>query len=100
MIHMENKDLHVAIVLSPICGPILKGLLKGFTPYAINSRRFVRRHDSDKKPGKEGPRPDNQVRLREVAGQEHSGETGGSPGLRAPGGYRPAQDCLPGRSEQ
>ena len=22
MIHMENKDLHVAIVLSPICGPI------------------------------------------------------------------------------
>ena len=21
MIHMENKDLHVAIVLSPICGP-------------------------------------------------------------------------------
>ena len=21
MIHMENKDLHVAIVFSPICGP-------------------------------------------------------------------------------
>ena len=27
MIHMENKDLHVAIVLSPICGPIFKSEL-------------------------------------------------------------------------
>ena len=26
VIHMENKDLHVAIVFSPICGPIGQGL--------------------------------------------------------------------------
>ena len=25
VIHMENKDLHVAIVLSPICGPMEHG---------------------------------------------------------------------------
>ena len=27
MIHMENKDLHVAIVFSPICGPKCIGRL-------------------------------------------------------------------------
>ena len=46
MIHMENKDLHVAIVLSPICGPIAVTVQKSYRTGAylspaISDRRPV-----------------------------------------------------------